>query len=189
MGDRRDAGLWHPDSQRRLRYHLDHHLRRQRTPATCPSVRICRRTWTATDDCANSASCSQTITFVDTTPPVIVCQPDRTNEWVTGAVPVFGNPTASDACDPTLTITFVDSELPATCPAVRIFRRTWTATDDCTNSASCSQTITFVDTTPPVIACPSDRTLDCPADTSTNATGVATATDACDSNLTITFSD
>jgi hypothetical protein len=54
----------------------------------------------------------------------------------------------------------VDSELPASCPAVRIFRRTWTATDDCTNSASCSQTITFVDTTPPMITtCPTNQDL------------------------------
>src|SRR5258705_6246313 len=83
-------------------------------------------------------------------------QADRTNEWVTGAVPVFGNPTASDACDPQLTITFVDSELPATCPAVRFVRRTSEVTDDSANIASCSHTNTFVDTTPPVIGCQPD---------------------------------
>ncbi|HXJ74698.1 MAG TPA: hypothetical protein VNM37_17725, partial [Candidatus Dormibacteraeota bacterium] len=128
-------------------------------PGSCPGAYTRTKTWKAMDACGNmSGMVSQTITVLDTTPPVIVCQADRTNEWVTGAVPVFGNPTASDACDPNLTITFVDSELPASCPAVRIFRRTWTSTDDCTNSASCSQTITFVDTTPPVIACQADRT-------------------------------
>jgi hypothetical protein len=50
-------------------------------------------------------------------------------------------------------MTFVDAELPATCPAVRVFRRTWTATDACSNAASCSQTITFIDTIPPEIVC------------------------------------
>src|SRR5678816_379682 len=108
------------------------------------------------DDCTNSASCSQTITFVDTTPPVIVCAPDETNEWVTGSMPVFANPTVSDNCDTNVAVTFVDSELPANCPAVRVLQRTWTAMDDCTDSATCSQTITFVDTTPPTITCAPD---------------------------------
>src|SRR6185295_13623437 len=83
--------------------------------------------------------------------PVITCQPNRTNEWVTGSVPVFDNATVTDTCDTNVTLTFVDSQLTANCPAVRVFRRTWTATDDCTNTATCSQTITFIDTTPPVL--------------------------------------
>jgi hypothetical protein len=160
----------------------------QQLPAICPAVKIFRRTWTATDDCTNRASCSQTITFIDTTPPVITCPPDRTLEWVTGAVPVFSNLTASDTCDTNVTITFMDQALPENCPTVRIFRRTWTATDDCANSASCSQTIVFVDTTPPVITCPPDRTLEW----LTGAVPVfsnPTASDTCDTNVTITFVD
>jgi uncharacterized repeat protein (TIGR01451 family) len=155
-------------------------------PAACPSVRVFRRTWTATDDCTNSASCSQTITFVDTTPPVITCQPDRILEWVTGSVPVFGNPTASDTGDTNVTITFVDSQLPAACPAARVFRRTWTATDDCTNRASCSQTITFVDTTPPVLmGVPANHTFQCLSEVPPPA-GV-TAADNGDTNVEIRF--
>jgi hypothetical protein len=156
--------------------------------ATCPAVRIFRRTWTATDDCTNRASCSQTITFIDTTPPVITCQPNRTNECATGAVPVFGDPTASDTCDTNVTITFVDDQLAATCPAVRIFRRTWTATDDCTNRASCAQLVVFVDTTPPVITCQPNRTNEC-ATGAVPVFGDPTASDTCDTNVTITFVD
>ncbi len=48
--------------------------------------------------------------------------------------------------------------------------------------------ITVVDTTPPVINCPSDVTLECPADTSVEANGSATAVDSCGS-VTITLSD
>src|SRR5206468_2622840 len=66
--------------------------------------------------------------------------------------------------------------------------RTWTATDACSNSASCVQTIIVRDITPPSLTCPPDLLLECPADTRTNATGVATATDTC-SQVTIAFSD
>src|SRR6185503_12924313 len=41
---------------------------------------------------------------------------------------------------------------------------------------------------PPTITCPPDRVLECPANTSTAATGVATGQDACGS-MVITFSD
>jgi len=155
-------------------------------PAVCPYVRIYRRTWTATDDCTNRASCSQTIAFIDTTPPVITCPPNRTNEWVAGTVPLFDDVTASDSCDTNLTITFVDTALPAVCPYVRILRRTWTATDDCTNRASCSQTLSFLDT-PPSIGCPPNQIVPTlpplPASLSAFLAAGGTATDSADTNL------
>src|SRR5262249_18849889 len=127
---------------------------------------------------------------------VVLWPSNRTKEWVVGAVPVFGNPTATDTCDTNLTITFVDSELPAQCPAVRIFRRTWTATDDCMNRATCSQTITFVDTTPPMITCPPDLTVPtvtnvppCPLTLAQFLAAGGTASDTCDTNLTYFCAD
>ena len=48
--------------------------------------------------------------------------------------------------------------------------------------------ITVVDTTPPVITCPADVTLQCPADTSVEANGSATAGDTC-GTVTITHSN
>jgi hypothetical protein len=103
------------------------------------------RMHTVTDASSNSASCVQIVTVSDTTPPVVTCPPDQTRPWTNGAAPAFGMVTANDTCDTNVTVTFVDGELPATCPAVRVFRRTWTATDDCDNQTTCSQTITFVD--------------------------------------------
>jgi len=49
--------------------------------------------------------------------------------------------------------------------------------------------IVVQDTTPPVIICPPDVTLECPADTSAAATGSGGATDNCDPSPTIVFSD
>ncbi|MHC4112819.1 MAG: LamG-like jellyroll fold domain-containing protein [Planctomycetota bacterium] len=49
-------------------------------------------------------------------------------------------------------------------------------------------TIIVQDTTPPVITCPPDVTLECPADTSVEANGSATASDTC-SSVTITHTD
>ncbi len=116
-----------------------------------------------------------------TFPLTLVCAPDRTLPWVTDSVPVFDEPLAP--CPTNVTITYLDSELSANCPAVRSFRRTWTAADDSTNRVSCSQTITFVDTNPPVIVCPMNLVVN-PAPGATNARVRfhVTATDNCDTN-------
>jgi hypothetical protein len=71
---------------------------------------------------------------------------------------------------------------------VNLLNRTWTATDDCGNRSTCVQQITVRDSTPPLLSIPADIVLECPADTSTNNTGTATASDACGS-ASITYSD
>jgi hypothetical protein len=66
---------------------------------------------------------------------------------------------------------------------------TWTAEDEYGNAAtSPPATFTIADTTPPVITCPADVTLECPVDTSVEANGSAKALDTCGS-VTITHSD
>ncbi|NIP27414.1 MAG: hypothetical protein GWN67_03330, partial [Phycisphaerae bacterium] len=49
--------------------------------------------------------------------------------------------------------------------------------------------ITVLDGTAPVISCPGDVTLECPADTNPANTGTATATDNCDDEPAITYGD
>src|SRR5439155_15339278 len=71
---------------------------------------------------------------------------------------------------------------------VNLIDRTWTATDDCNNQSTCVQRITVRDTTPPAITVPPDVVLECPADISTNVTGVAVAEEACGSML-VYYSD
>src|SRR6185369_17681361 len=70
---------------------------------------------------------------------------------------------------------------------ISVINRTWTATDDCGNQSNCGQQITVRDTTAPLIVAP-DLVLECPADTSTNSTGGAIATDA-GGGVIISYSD
>ncbi|MCA9712973.1 MAG: hypothetical protein KDK70_44520, partial [Myxococcales bacterium] len=127
------------------------------------------------------------ITVQDTTPPVITCPIDITLDCPADTSTTnTGVATATDACS-SITISHSDA-VTADCGTTYQVVRTWLAVDACGNSSSCDQMITVQDTTRPVITCPADVTLDCPADTSTTNTGVATATDAC-SSITISHSD
>src|SRR5262249_7809710 len=64
----------------------------------------------------------------------------------------------------------------------------WTAVDQCGNTTNRIQTITVKDTTAPSLTIPTNLVLECPVNTTTNNTGVATATDGCGS-VTISYSD
>ena len=142
--------------------------------------------WTVTD-CTGTVLgvCTQNVTVVDTTPPVITCASNKTVQC--GTAWNFDNPTALDACCGTnVTINLVSTvtNTPA-CPLV--VTRTWTATDCCTNTSTpCSQTVTVVDTNPPAIICPSNIVV---FTCGTNAIvfWTITATDTC-SSVTVTSS-
>jgi hypothetical protein len=118
--------------------------------------------------------------------PTITCPADLTVEcdgsgnaaqlqaWLAGA-------TVVSTC-PNLTVTNDFTALTDECGATGSATVTWTATDDC-GTASCSATFRIVDTTPPVIAPPADKTVEC--DGAGNQPELqawlasATATDAC----------
>lgn len=140
----------------------------------CP--RVIERTWTATDSCGNSSSCVQTITIDDTIPPEITCPANMTFEC--DAVGDFGSPTAEDSCDPDPQINEISRDSTAgDCAWTYTLVIGYEAVDSCGNADTCYQTITVQDTTPPTIACPSDRTFECDA---VGDFGYPTATDNCD---------
>ena len=154
---------------------------------SCGGTRVITRTWTATDSCSNRTNAVQIITVRDTRPPslnvpasVVLECPADTGTNNTGAA------TAADACG-TVTIAYSDSVSNA-CGITKVITRLWTATDVCGNATNRLQTITVRDTTPPAILVPGSVVLECPADTSTNNTGVTTAQDAC-GEVTIVYSD
>jgi hypothetical protein len=151
----------------------------------CPGEYVI--TLVVNDGIADSEPNDIVITVVDTTPPVITCPPDMMLECPADtSVEANGSATATDNCSE-VTITHSDASVSA-CGNTETITRTWTATDVSGNSSTCIQTIKVVDTTPPIIACPPDVTLECPADTNVEANGSATASDTCGS-VTITHSD
>jgi gliding motility-associated-like protein len=156
------------------------------TNGLCSGSYSTTRTWTATDDCGNTSTASQTITVQDVTAPVISALPALSTINCPD-VPVFEAATADDECGSTFTLTFADVTTNGPCTGSYSTTRTWTATDDCGNTSTASQTITVQDVTAPVIAAlPAPSTLNC---LEVPVFEVATAIDACGSAFTLTFAD
>lgn len=66
---------------------------------------------------------------------------------------------------------------------------TVTVNDGNGNTNTCEATITVVDNTPPVLICPTDRTVSCDSINQLAATGEAEATDNCDPAPVVTYTD
>lgn len=111
------------------------------TQGNCANAYTITRTWTAIDACGNvSKPVSQTITVADTTPPVLNCPIDSI--VACGSQVVFGTPSATDNCDLTPTISIVSTDTVLNNNGSTSYTRTWSASDACGNSSTCSQVIT-----------------------------------------------
>ena len=156
---------------------------------SCPQEKTITRTWNATDDCGNTGECVQTITVVDSTAPDITSSPGSVAvECIVDVPPLdIGNVTATDNCG-NVTVTHIgDVDDGNTCPWT--ITRTYRAADECGNSANVTQTITVDDTIAPVITCAANVTIEYYESTDPSNTGNATATDNCDTEVDITYSD
>src|SRR6185295_8681466 len=125
------------------------------TNRLCGKTFRATRTWVVADGCGNFVNCSQTITVVDTRPPVLTCASNQT--VACGASWTFGEAVATDSCDETnipvvIPGTVTNGLGSPTYAAVR----TCTATDACSTVSTCSQTVTVRDMTPPTITCPTN---------------------------------
>ncbi|MBI3871982.1 MAG: T9SS type A sorting domain-containing protein [candidate division Zixibacteria bacterium] len=160
------------------------------TPANCTGQAGIDRTWKATDGCGNSATCVQHISFTDVTAPVVTCPTDAVLQCGESTDPAnTGSATATDNCGGSVTISYSDAATPANCTGQAGIDRTWKATDDCGNSATCVQHISFTDATAPVVTCPSDKVLQCGESTDPANTGSATAVDNCGGSPAISYTD
>ncbi len=150
----------------------------------CPHAYSIQRTWRATDDCGNFSTCVQTISVNDVTSPILVGVPINVTVSCDNipAVPVV---TATDNCDPTLSVIYTETSNTVVEGCGSIVR-TWTVADDCGNTSTRSQTITVRDNINPVLAgVPADVTVQCD---NIPAAPTVTATDNCDPTLTVIFS-
>jgi sugar lactone lactonase YvrE len=142
-------------------------------------------TLTVSSSGGGSSDDTLVVNIVDTTSPVIS---------ISGANPLtvechtsFTDPgaTANDACAGSVAVTssgVVDANTPGT------YMITYSATDG-TNSATAKRTVNVVDTTPPVITCPSNITVTLPPNSTATSAPVSftvTAVDSCSSNVTVT---
>ena len=153
------------------------------TPGACAGDYVLSRTFTATDDCGNATSATQTITIVDTTAPEFTSVPSDYTAECSDEHPM-DDATATDNCGD-VTITVEEETTPGACAGDYVITRTFTATDDCGNATSATQTITIVDTTAPVLTIPADYTAECSDE---HPMDDATATDNC-GDVTITVEE
>ncbi len=151
----------------------------------CPGEVVVTRTFTAVDNCGNTATATQLITIEDNTPPVFAGVPSATTIACGASLPT-AMPSVSDDCGQAVSLVETTVSGPASCAGDAVIR-TFTATDACGNTAVATQLVTFEDTTAPAFASvPADVTLDCG---DALPTDVATATDVCDSSVNITSAD
>jgi hypothetical protein len=112
------------------------------TNAGCGGTFTATRTWVATDWATNTATCSQTVVVVDTTPPTVVCPASLAVEFQdeNGAVVPCTINVSNDCSPVSLVVTPpCGSVFPIGVTPVQA-----TATDACSNSASCSFTVTVL---------------------------------------------
>ncbi len=144
---------------------------------SCPI--IVTRTFVAVDSCGNQVDCSQEIVIDDTTDPLLTCPSDEiiegcdesilstsaqvgSLEFSTDIRPItvadlqsLGGD-ASDNCSID-SLYYFDTQT-GFCPIV--ITRTFVVVDSCENRVECTQEIQIIDTTDPLISCPSDQQIE-----------------------------
>src|SRR5205814_1288649 len=152
--------------------------------SNCPGQFVISRAYRATDQCGNSATCTQLITVQDTNPPSITCPANLTVNCASQVPPPDTNTvTTSDTCAGAVAVSWQgDSVSSSNCPGQFIISRAYRATDQCGNSATCAQTINVQDNNPPGLTVPSGGNLGCnPANLPTDSSVAAqvSASDGC----------
>ncbi len=165
---------------------------------SCPIV--VTRTWVMTDACNNTATCTQTINIMDNVLPNITCVANQSKNTNTGvctytAVGTEFNPvSATDNCGvKTLTYALTGQTTGSGSNSLTgiIFNKgtstvTWTVTDSCNNTRTCSFNVLVTDNILPNINCPANitatssaactRIITIPTITPTDNCGISTLT-------------
>ncbi len=117
-------------------------------------------------------------------PLVVNCSTNKTVEC--GTAWQFDPPTASSACCPTSpVVSVVATWTNGVCP--KLISRSWQVTDCFSQWVTCTQTVTVVDTTLPVVKCPGNIVA-YTCDPTKKVYFAAIAKDACSGTLPVTYS-
>ena len=128
-------------------------------PGDCPQNYTIQRTFTATDNCDNASEAVQLITVQDTTAPELSIPADYTVECSDDIV--YDEASATDNCG-LVNLDEVMETMAGDCTGNYTITRAFTATDECGNSTTLTQTITVQDTTAPEFtSVPADYTVEC----------------------------
>lgn len=140
-------------------------------------------TWNVTDSSGNTASATQIVSIIDTTPPTIVAPKDveieatSSDKNIVSLIP----PVASDTVSEITITNDASNYLPLGETTI-----TWTVSDKEQNSASATQKVTVIDTTAPELTVPSNITIDAVALQTPLSVGEGVAIDLAGSAITIT---
>ena len=128
------------------------------TSGICPHLIAFK--WVLTNCFTNTASCTQTVTVVDTMPPGIFC---TTNKTVMCTTPwTFDTPTNFDLCCGTNVTLRILGTATSNVGCTMFATRSWQAVDCCSNvSAICTQMVTVIETAPPMLTCAPNKTVEC----------------------------
>ncbi|MBK8721383.1 MAG: gliding motility-associated C-terminal domain-containing protein [Saprospiraceae bacterium] len=138
--------------------------------------------YVATDKCGNKAEFHFFVKIKDTNKPIVTAPKDVTVDCEN--IPSVGTPMLFDACDDNVNVTYSESSTLSSCKGSYVITRTWTATDNCGNSAKATQLVTVIDNKAPTFGLsPIDITIN-DGDALPNIT--MTATDNCDTKVDIT---
>ncbi len=138
-------------------------------------------TFTGTDNCGQTTSCTQVFTIVNNGPIITECPAAATVACVADIVP--GTPIYTTSCNLGATISItgpVISSATPDCPGTT-YTYTHIVTDVCGRTASCEQVFT-IQNDAPTISCPADAVVFCAADIVVDA---ATYTVSCGVNATL----
>ncbi|MEM6319867.1 MAG: gliding motility-associated C-terminal domain-containing protein [Bacteroidota bacterium] len=168
----------------------------EKSDTTLSAINV-TRTWTAMDDCGNSAVDSQLIMVIDTIAPMMGEVPSDTIVTCGNIpdAPLFIQ--ATDNCTDSFDLTYGFDEIstqldhPDSCLTYSYrITRIWTVTDAFNNTDSSIQIITVVDTLAPTFTVPNDITVSCELQNELTITGQPTdLMDNCDTMPNFSFVD
>ncbi len=150
-------------------------------------------TYTVSDNCGNASTCSATVTVTPACSLVLDCSliTDQPLECRSDLPPVdFDLLVVTDSCGDVTKSALTIIPGNSGCPGDPVIVTREYFGNDGVTGESCMQTFTIESTMPPTITCPADVTLQCDADMSPAATGMATGTASCSNySVAISFSD